>query len=183
MSKQLTEGLDYRDLQNQMLPVIQIDEYAAKMGDDDEIVTLSFTVKGKQAGEDLVDWFERGYDFVLDSQVSEGEVSPGKYLVFVEMNRRTSVPARIFELVDDLETLTGIPVEKWKAEIEDNEYPVDIDVLKKQMILSPHDYREQKEKSEETDLNEMRSLSGLETKKIYANPDQLLKDFISKAGL
>ena len=87
MSNILNEGFDYHDLVNQIIPEITIDEYAAKMGDDDEIVTLAFTVKGNQVGEDLVDWFERGYDWVLDAQVSEGEVKPGQYLVFVEMNR------------------------------------------------------------------------------------------------
>ncbi len=100
MSKRiLNEGLDYHDLVGQMIPEVTVDEYAAKMGEDDEIVTLAFTVKGKQVGEDLSDWFERGYDWVLDAQVSDGELVPGKYLVFVEMNRRTSTPERIIELL------------------------------------------------------------------------------------
>ena len=94
----LNEGLDYHDLAGQMLPQVTVDEYAAHMGKDSEIVTLAFTIKNKQAGDDLCDWFERGYDFVLDAQVSEGEISPGRYLVFVEMNRRSSVPSRIIEL-------------------------------------------------------------------------------------
>jgi hypothetical protein len=72
------------------------------MGKDSEIVTLAFTVKSEAAGNDLSDWFERGYDWVLDAQVSEGEIKPGQYLVFVEMNRRSSVPKRIIELLEDL---------------------------------------------------------------------------------
>ena len=47
------------------------------------------------------------------------------------------------------------------------------------MILSPHKYREIKE----TDLNEMRELSNIETHNIYEEKDSILKDFISKAGL
>jgi hypothetical protein len=88
----LNEGLDHHDLEGQMIPTVTVDEYAAHMGNDSEIVTLAFTIKSEAAGNDLVDWFERGYDFVLDAQVSEGEVKPGQYLVFVEMNRRSSVP-------------------------------------------------------------------------------------------
>ena len=83
MTKIINEGLDYHDLEGQMIPTVSVDEYSAKMGKDSEIVTLAFTIKNKQAGKDLSDWFERGYDFVLDAQVSDGEVSYGKYLVFV----------------------------------------------------------------------------------------------------
>jgi len=108
MSVILNEGLDYHDLEGQMVPKVTVDEYAAHMGKDSEIVTLAFIIKNKQAGDDLCDWFERGYDFVLDAQVSEGEISPGKYLVFVEMNRRSTVPARIIELLEDLTTLTDL---------------------------------------------------------------------------
>lgn len=179
MSKILNEGFDYHDLVNQVLPEITVDEYAAKMGDDDEIVTLAFTVKGRQVGEDLVDWFERGYDWVLDAQVSDGEISSGKYLVFVEMDRRTSVPERICELVGDMETLTDLPLKDWTINYEDNQYDCDATQLKSVMILSPHEYR----KIKETDLNEMRNLSGMNQKKIYSQPDSMLKDFIAKAGL
>jgi hypothetical protein len=122
MSNILNEGFDYHDLVNQIMPEITIDEYAAKMGDDDEIVTLAFTVKGNQVGEDLVDWFERGYDWVLDAQVSDGEISSGKYLVFVEMDRRTTVPERICELVSDMQTLTDLPMKDWTINYEDNQY-------------------------------------------------------------
>ena len=179
MSNILNEGFDYHDLVNQIMPEITIDEYAAKMGDDDEIVTLAFTVKGNQVGEDLVDWFERGYDWVLDAQVSDGEISSGKYLVFVEMDRRTTVPERICELVSDMQTLTDLPMKEWTINYEDNQYDCDPAQLKSVMILSPAEYR----KLKQTDLNEMRNLSGMTQKKIYSQPDSILKDFIAKAGL
>jgi hypothetical protein len=179
MNKILTEGFDYKDLVGVMMPTISVDEYAANMGDDDEIVTLAFTVKGQQASDDLTDWFERGYDFVLDSEVSEGQVSKGKYLVFVEMNRRNAVPDRIIELIEDLQTLTQLPLEDWVITVGDKEYKADAEVLKSVIILSPHQYR----LSKESDLNEMRNRAGLEPQKIFREQDSLLKDFISKAGL
>ena len=95
----LTEGLNYLDMENQMFPTLYIDEYAAKMGEDKDIITLSFMVKSYAVGEDLVSWFERGYNFVLDASVSEGELEPGKFLVFVEMDRRSWVPKKIYELI------------------------------------------------------------------------------------
>ena len=175
----INEGFDYHDLVNQILPEIQVDEYSAKMGDDDEIVTLSFTVKGRQVGEDLVDWLERGYDYVLDAQVSDGELSSGKYLVFVELNRRRSVPERICEIIEDMETLTDLPLKEWTIKVNDESYDADIEQLKSVIVLSPHQYRIDNEE----DLNEMRNLSGIESKKIFGEPDNELKNYLAKAGL
>lgn len=182
MTRILNEGLDYHDLEGQMLPVISVDEYAAHMGKNSEIVTLAFTVKNKQAGDDLCDWFERGYDFVLDSEVSEGEISPGKFLVFVEMNRRTSVPERIIELIKDLDTLTDMKVKDWTIIVDEEEYEADEDVLKQVIVLSPHNYRVEEENEEE--LNEMRERAGLEVKSLHADKqDAEIKAFKSIAGL
>ena len=36
--KPLLEGLQYRDLEGMMKPTIHVDEFAAKMGDDDDII-------------------------------------------------------------------------------------------------------------------------------------------------
>ena len=179
----LNEGLDYHDLEGQMIPTVTVDEYAAHMGEDSEIVTLAFTIKSEAVGNDLVDWFERGYDFVLDAQVSEGEVKPGQYLVFVEMNRRSSVPKRIIELLDDLETLTAIPVKDWTIVVDDEEYSPEEEILAQVITISPHDYREEKEVEEE-EINEMRERAGLEVKVIHADKqDADIKAFKSMAGL
>jgi len=183
MSKILNEGLDYHDLEGIVIPRLTVDEYAAQMGKDSEIVTLAFIVKNKQAGEDLSDWFERGYDFVLDAQVSDGELSSGTYLVFVEMNRRTTVPERIITLLDDLETLTDIPLKDWTIIVDDEEYEPDAGVLEQVITISPHQYREEVEPDEE-ELNEMRERAGLEVKALHADKqDADIKAFKAMAGL
>lgn len=184
MTKILNEGLDYHDLEGIVTPTVTVDEYAAKMGKDSEIVTLSFIVNNKQAGSDLSDWFERGYDFVLDAQVSDGELSSGKYLVFVEMNRRTSVPERICTLIEDLETLTDIPLKDWTVVVDDEEHEPDVEVLKQVIKLSPQQYRETVEPEKEEELNEMRERAGLEIKTLYNDKqDAEIKAFKSMAGL
>ena len=178
----INEGLDYHDLEGQVLPEVTIDEYAAHMGKDSEIVTIAFTIKNKQAGDDLCDWFERGYDFVLDAQVSEGEVRPGKYLVFVEMNRRSTVPERIIELLTDLETLTDMKLKEWTIIVDDEEYEPSEEVLKQVIVMSPHNYRVEEENEEE--LNEMRKQAGLDVKPIHADKqDAEIRAFKSIAGL
>jgi len=180
MTKILNEGLDYHDLEGQVDPTVTVDEYAAHMGKDSEIVTLAFVTHSEAAGNDLADWFERGYDYVLDAEVSDGEVSPGKYLVFVEMNRRSTVPERIIELITDLETLTDLPLKDWTITIDDEEYETDESILKQKITISPHEYRKDKEKEEE--LNEMREIAGLSTKPIHQQ-DEYIRKIKSMAGL
>jgi len=169
------------DMVDQIEPTISVDEYSAKTGKDSDIVTLAFTVNSEAAGNDLVDWFERGYDWVLDASLSEGELSPGKYLVFVEMKRRTKVPERIVELIEDLETLTDLKPTEWTVNIDEEDYDADEDVLKQLIPISPHEYREENEDEEE--LNEMRHRAGLDTVNLHGEPDSELKAFISMAGL
>jgi hypothetical protein len=177
----IKESLDYMDMVSQIEPKVSVDEYAAKMGPDHEVVTLSFIVKSSLAGEDLVSWFEKGYDFVLDASTSEGELAPGKYVVFVEIDRRSKVPQRIIEMLTDLETLTDMPVNEWQVKIDDEEYPVSEDIIREKVILNPNVYKAEKNKDNE--LNEMRKAAGLEPKKLYDSKDALLKNFIMAAGL
>lgn len=180
MTNILLEGLDYHDMIGQVEPKLSVDEYAAKMGKDSDIVTLTFIVNSKLAGDDLVGWLERGYDFVLDASLSDGEIEPGKYLVFAEMNRRTSVPERIINILEDLETLTDIKLKDWSISIEDDTHDADIDLLKQVIVLSPSDYKKNKEKEQE--LNEYRTLSNLNIKKIYED-DEYIKRIKSMAGM
>ena len=153
------------DMDGQISDKITVDEYAAKMGKDKDIVTITFKVNSELAANDLVTWFERGYDFVLDASVSDGEIEPGTYLVFVEMERRSRVPERILRLLSDLETLTGFKLKDWIVEIENETYDADESVIRQAMILNPNEYKMEKEKDEK--LNEYRQIAGLATKPLY----------------
>jgi hypothetical protein len=182
----ITEGLNYLDLENQLLPRFTIDEYAAKMGDDDEIVTVTFTVRSELAAQDLVSWFERGYNFVLDASVSEGELEPGKHLVFVEMDRRSWSASSIFGLIVDLETLTGVEPKDWTMEIDGEDYPCEENLLRDKMILNPGKYRDTIDSAEdiEVELNEYRLRAGLDHQsKALENKDTYIKDLQAAAGL
>lgn len=181
----INESLDYMDMENQLKDVITVDEYAAKMGSDKDIVTVTFTVHSKLAAKDLVTWFERGYDWVLDASLSDGEIEPGKWLVFVEMDRRSKVPERIITLLEDLETLTGLKLKDWTVDIEGDEYDADEEIIRQKMILNPNEYEELKKTEEiekEGELNEMRKRAGIETKLFYTE-DEYIKNLKAMAGM
>lgn len=173
------------DLKGQLNDKITIDEYAAKMGKDSDIVTITFTAHSKLAAKDLVTWFERGYDFVLDASVSDGEIEPGKWLVFVEMDRRSKVPERIITLLEDLETLTGMDVSDWSVEIDGDEYEASEEIMRQKMILNPNEYKDKKDSEDdenEEELNEMRLRAGLDVKTSYVE-DEYIKNLKAIAGL
>ena len=123
--RHLHEGLQYRDLDGLMKPTVHVDEFSSKMGDDADIIVLSFFVRDKAAAKDLVSWFEKGYDFVLDADRSPGEIKPNRYLVYVEMRRRSAAPGNITEMLSDLETLTEYNASDWQWHYDGKKYPWD----------------------------------------------------------
>lgn len=172
--KTLNESLDYMDMKDQVDKKMTVDEYAAKMGKDSDIVTLTFTVHSHLAAKDLSSWFERGYDFVLDSSVSDGELEPGEWLVFLEMDRRIAVPDRIIKLLTDLETLTGHDLDDWIVDISGTEVGANEELIRDQMVLNPNEYKMEKEQDEK--LDEVRQLAGLSLNKPSYVEDEYIKN-------
>ena len=176
--RHLHEGLQYRDLDGLMKPTVHVDEFSSKMGDDADIIVLSFFVRDKAAAKDLVSWFEKGYDFVLDADRSPGEIKPNRYLVYVEMRRRSAAPGNIDEMLSDLETLTEYQASDWQWHYEGKKYPWDPEEFARIVPLTPNDYK----RTHESELNEMRTAAGLPVKRIY-KPDPELKSWQSAAGI
>ena len=96
------------DLNGLMDKIIEIDSYKSKMGSDAEIVTLSFSLQTKESAEDLENFIEKGYRFVLDADATSGEQSDGTYKVFVEMERNKEVPMQIIEIADGVSKLADL---------------------------------------------------------------------------
>jgi len=101
-------GLRKNDLKDLVEKVFEVDGFKSKMGDDANIVTVSFSVKTKDAADDLASFFERGYDFVLDADATPGEQRDGTYKVFVELERDKDVYDNIMQLMSGLEKLTNL---------------------------------------------------------------------------
>lgn len=170
MTKQLFESLNYLDMEDQITPLLGIDEFKSRLGEDDDIITLNFIIDSQQAAEDLVVWLERGYEFIIDAETSPGEVERGKYYVFAEMNRRPSAPRKIMEILDDLETLTDIKSDDWSIKIKHERYPATRENIERHIPLTANDYRAQNE----SELNEWREIAGVKTRKTYEHDDEML---------
>jgi hypothetical protein len=128
------------DLHDLVHHIMEIDSYKSKMGSDEDIITLSFSVKTKEAADDLETFLEKGYEFVLDSDATSGETSDGTYKVFVEIERTKDATQQILELADGVKNLTGL--ENIKFRYYKNWHSMDMDEksLSEMIPLDPKDY-------------------------------------------
>ncbi len=129
-------GLRKNDLQHLIDDVFEIDSYSSKMGSDQDIVTISFSLSDKQPADDLVKFLESGYSFILDADVSAGELENNTFKVFVEIERDKNINRNIVEMLDGIKKLTGEKLYKYRyyknfksreAKIENlqNDVPID----------------------------------------------------------
>jgi hypothetical protein len=133
-------SLQSNDLKDFVNEIFTIDSYKSKMGQDKEIAVLAFEVKTQEPAKDLMNFIEKGYDFVLDADVSTGENRKGKYDVFVEMERDRHLPKRIADILEEVSKLTGI--ENWKYRYYKNveSKPYDVSTAESEIPLNGDAY-------------------------------------------
>lgn len=139
-NQQLNEGLRPLDLQEMVYPSFQVDTYSSKMGEDRDVCVVSFCVKDRAPAKDLMEFIEKGYHFVLDSDVSSGENEYGEYSVFVELSRTPRLAEQIEELLYGVRKLTGINEFKFKYHKDDTEREVNEGTLRSVIPLTPGAY-------------------------------------------
>ena len=161
--QQLNENLELGDLKRLVHPELHIDEYKSKMGDDADVVVISFKVAGKEPSADLVSFVEKGYDFVLDADVSSGEKEGGDYLVFVELERTDKVPEQVMQIIEDLLNLTEQTIDEWRVKYHKSHRSHDLteESLKDIIPLTADEYSAKYDK-ESDELDSLKSAAGLD---------------------
>lgn len=166
---QLYEGLEHGDLARLVHNKLHIDEFKSKMGEDADIMVLSIKTNEKKAAEDLMNFIERGYDWVLDADISTGELDDGDYLVFIELERKPSAVKHIIELIEDLINLTEQKFSDWKFQYQKNktEYAIDERKLRSILPLTPDQYIEKYDQDEmyAKELEQMKETARISIKK------------------
>lgn len=131
-------GLRANDLNGLIQDTFNVDSFQSKMGDDRDVCVISFVSKERAPARDMMEFIEKGYNFVLDSDVSAGEDSNGDYHVFVELQRDADLPNNIVELTDGLSKLTGNKSWSFKHYKGNNVHT--LDQLDEVISKSPIDY-------------------------------------------
>ncbi len=133
-------GLLANDLNDLIDKIFEVDSYKSKMGDDKNIVTLSFSVIAKEAANDLSNFLEKGYSFILDCDVTAGEQSDGTYKVFVEMERNKDVSTNIFEVLDGIKKLSGKTDYKFRYYKNFRSHDASLENLQEMIPADPDNY-------------------------------------------
>jgi hypothetical protein len=115
MHNNLFEGLEQADLARLVHPELHIDEFKSKLGDDQDVIVLTFKINNKEPANDLVAFIEKGYEWVLDADVSSGEMDDGSYIVFVELDRNDDAVGNIMDIMNDLMNLTDQQLDDWRV--------------------------------------------------------------------
>ena len=164
------------DLKRLVHDELHIDEYKSKMGTDADVCVISFKVSGKEPSTDLVGFIEKGYEFVLDADVSSGEKEGGDYLVFVELERTKDLPAQIIEIMKDIMNLTEQKLEDWRVRYYKSVTDHDLteESLTNIIPLTPEEYSAKYDKEDEEvdgtepdpeditkDLDQMKAVAGV----------------------
>jgi hypothetical protein len=104
----INESLRANDLKNLVKKVFEIDSFKSKIGKDEDVVVLSFTVDTEDPAKDLENFIEMGYEFVLDADTTPGETDDGTYRVYAELERTRHVAEQIFEIIEGVQKIAGI---------------------------------------------------------------------------
>lgn len=138
--QQLNEGLRPMDLEEMVYPTFDVDTFRSKMGEDKDVCVVSFQVKDRAPAKDLMEFVEKGYDFVLDADVSSGENKDGEYSVFIELSRTPNLSEEIQELCYGIKKLTGIKEFKFKYYKDSSEHSVNEESLRSVIPLNAQAY-------------------------------------------
>jgi hypothetical protein len=139
----LFEGLESGDLKRLIHPELHIDEFRSKLGDDEDVVVVSFKVDTKEPANDLVAFIEKGYEWVIDADISSGEIDDGSYIVFVEIDRDSQAAENIMSLMEDLMNVTDQNISDWRVRYykAHKETTLSLEALEKLIPSTPEEYR------------------------------------------
>jgi hypothetical protein len=139
-NQQLNEGLRSNDLENMIIPIFDIDSFRSKMGEDRDVCVVSLVVKDRNPAKDIMEFVEKGYNFVLDADISSGEDDRGQYHVFIELARTPKLAEQIKDLEYGVKKLTGLTEFKFKYYKEKTEHDLTEETLSKVIPNTPQLY-------------------------------------------
>lgn len=133
-------ALRENDLRGLVKDVFEVDNYKSKIGNDRDVCVLTFIVDSKDPAEDLENFIEMGYDFVMDAECTSGELDDGKYRVFVEIERSRHLAEQLQELMDGVSKVTGIEGFRFRYHKEFKSVEATLEQFEKKIPNDPDAY-------------------------------------------
>ncbi len=112
MTQKLNEGLYEGDLNSTIDPVIIMDYYKPKFGDEKRTLVMTFVCSDEGPAQDISSFIEKGAFDILDCDMSPAPDESGKFLAFVELERNRRMFGTIDDILNSCKSVTGI--DTWK---------------------------------------------------------------------
>ena len=156
----LFEGLEQGDLKRLVHTEMHIDEFKSKLGRDEDVCVVSFKVTGKEPANDLVNFIEKGYQWVIDADVSSGEMDDGDYIVFVECERDKDTPLNIVKMMQDVINVTDQKLSQWRVRYykDTTDHPLTVESLTELIPTTPDEYAKRYSKR---DIDKLKTAAGM----------------------
>ena len=148
------EGLRRADLKDMVDKLFTVDQFQSKMGDDKDTIVLRFRAANKEPAIDLMEFIEKGYEFVLDSDVSSGEERDGQYSIFVELERTKHAPAQIKDLINGISQLCDCTKWRFRWYKDIKGYDFSEEAIEECVPLTPEEYKRSVEGSDAGEIAE-----------------------------
>lgn len=170
-------GLRKNDLIDTVYKIFEVDSFSSKMGEDQDIVTVSFSLNEKAPAEDLVKFLEGGYSFILDADVTPGEQSDGTYKVFVEIQRDKKIAENVYELLDGVKKISGLEQLKFRYYKNFKSKDATLEALAETIPTNPEDYGIKKSKVRLENYKEFFNKSYLEDVSLFEDELTIKKKY------
>jgi hypothetical protein len=157
----LFEGLLQTDLEDMVSEVFTVDRYTSKMGEDRDILVLAFRVKEKYPAQDLMEFLEKGYTYILDADMSTGEENDGQYQVFVEIERTIDIPKQLENLLSGISQLTNCRDWRFRYQKSKNSVEFTEHAIKENIPLTPEEYDQKITDIKQDDIREFFDQGGI----------------------
>ena len=151
---QLNEGLRSGDLKNYVSELFTVDQYKSKMGEDGDVIVLGFRVREKNPAVDMMEFIERGYDFILDADMSAGEENDGQYQVFVEIQRTPELKTQLKELLGGVGQLCDCREWKFRYQKAPTSLEFNEENITEAIPMTKEDYERKVMEIKNTDIKE-----------------------------
>ena len=151
---QLNEGLRSGDLKSYVSELFTVDQYRSKMGEDGDVIVLGFRVREKNPAIDMMEFIEKGYDFILDADMSAGEENDGQYQVFVEIQRTPELKTQLKELLGGVGQLCDCREWKFRYQKSPTSLEFNEENITEAIPMTKEDYERKVMEIKNTDIRE-----------------------------
>lgn len=134
---QLNEsGLAHNDLDNLILPLLEIDSFESKI-DDARSIVVAFYLFEQEPAQDLDNFISKSNLEIFDSEASPAPTTDGYYVVFVEIERNNDFPKTVIDLISEINNLTSIDQWRFKAHGQQGVFDLTEENLRDKVNLDP----------------------------------------------